>query len=157
MLTKESFPLTGLEDISWLQPHCILGQSLQKHQLVLLWPPPPHNPPGPGFPAKEKQGPSSPSQAADLDSRSPSTAHLMLAQTPADPLLPALVLCIAVCSPLPLQHNLVLRLSVQHWPVNSDGISCKPVRTAGMTPRDQLQGVKITVLYRTGKGTRIIT
>ena len=44
-LTKESFPFTRIGDVFWPQPHCILGQSPQEHQLLLLWPPPPHSPP----------------------------------------------------------------------------------------------------------------
>lgn len=80
----------------------------------------------PGF--QEEQGPNSPGQAAELDSINP-THH---AST--DPPLPAALLWATAGSLF--QHNLILRLSALCWPVNPNCISYKPVRTAGLTPRD---------------------
>lgn len=77
---------------------------------------------------QEEQGPDSPGQAAELDSINP-TRH---AST--DPPLPAALLW--ATAGFLFQPNLILRLSVLCWPVNPNCVSYKPVRTAGLTPRD---------------------
>lgn len=75
---KESFSLTRLGNVSCPQSYCTLEQSHQGHEFLLFWPPPLYNPPAQV---------SKKNKAADLDSISPSTAHIM-SINPAQPAAP---------------------------------------------------------------------